>query len=148
MDEMQRIINLGEASLIVGKLDEAVQHFTKAIEVNSQNASLYSRRARAYFLKNEHCAAENDLLKAIELATTDRERADYNYNLGCVLHDKGDTESAAPMWQNAVNLNPARYSMKRIIQENGLLPGSSPTPPGEDIISGMIRRSIEAKKRL
>ncbi|MCE5312932.1 MAG: tetratricopeptide repeat protein [Nitrospiraceae bacterium] len=89
----------------IGKNDytKAIADFTKAIELDPEDASYYIRRGKAYSDKDQHADAIPDFSKAISLKPND----ETVYNLrGMSYLAKGDKESASADFKKAVQLNP------------------------------------------
>ena len=59
--------NRGDEEYQAGKFEEAIGHFSKAIELNPSNALAYANRCGAKMSLGENIAAEKDCDKAIEL---------------------------------------------------------------------------------
>ena len=59
--------NLGNAKAKVGDFNGAINDFTKAIELDSENAEVYYSRGAAKFLLGDRTGALKDLNKAGEL---------------------------------------------------------------------------------
>lgn len=111
----------GNRKIAQKKFDEAVEYYTKAIELDDSNAIYYSNRSAAYSsLKKPKNAAE-DAEKAIEL--------DPNYSkaysrLGLARYSMGDAEGAMEAYKKGLDVE-----------------GSSPS-------DGMLRGFETAKKKV
>lgn len=89
----------------IGKNDypKAIADFTKAIELDPNDASYYIRRGKAYSEKDQHANAVADFSQAIKLKPND----ETVYNLrGLSYIGKGDREAAAEDFKKAVQINP------------------------------------------
>merc|ERR1719230_632243 len=58
---------MGNMLLQVSKFDEAIEKFTKAIELNPDNEKFYSNRALAYLKLKKYKRAASDGKKALQL---------------------------------------------------------------------------------
>jgi tetratricopeptide (TPR) repeat protein len=63
-------LNKGTEYFKNDQIDEAISAFTKAIELNPDNAPSYNCRADTYYSKKEYNKARNDATKAQELGFT------------------------------------------------------------------------------
>ncbi|MGD1153604.1 MAG: tetratricopeptide repeat protein [Syntrophales bacterium] len=86
-----------------GNNKEAIDAFSKAIELNPQDASLYSYRAMTYKWTDNHEQAINDYTKAIEL---NPEEADYYKSRGFVFERLGKHNEAINDYTSAIELKP------------------------------------------
>ena len=59
--------DLGRREVKVGNFNEAIKHFSLAIESDGQSHALYSNRSEAYVKANNYKQALNDANKSIEL---------------------------------------------------------------------------------
>jgi TonB family protein len=104
--------------LAKGDFDSAVSDLTKAIELNSSDASDYSSRGLAYYNKKSFDLAIADYGKAIELKPNDS----MTYvNRGFAYEKSGDTEKALADFQKAFDLDSnnesASLNLKRLKDE-------------------------------
>ena len=88
----QEANNSGAAFLNEGKIDEAIQEFTKAIELNPNNAFAYLHRGSAWLKKGEFNKATEDYAKAIKLNPNDAEDNFDNDDEKIQLNDDEKTE--------------------------------------------------------
>ena len=66
--EAEAYFNRGNTYLATGQYDQAIADYTKALELNPQDALAYNNRGLAYFyLKGEYDKAWEDVSKAQEL---------------------------------------------------------------------------------
>ncbi|GMH41221.1 hypothetical protein BSKO_09131 [Bryopsis sp. KO-2023] len=63
-------VNQGNSSFVDEEYEDAVAHYTKALETLSGNADVYARRAQAHLQLDNHLDAAEDAGKAIELDPT------------------------------------------------------------------------------
>lgn len=94
--------NLGTQYLRAGRLDEAIEQFLHALQIEEQPAT-YSNLATAYMKKEDFTQAISLLKKAISLAP--EEAAFYN-QLGLVYKLQGNYEQAMKAYQQALEKNP------------------------------------------
>ena len=57
MDLAQALKNLGNAAYKAGDLDEAIAHYTEAIELEPSMVVLFSNRSACYFLQDKFVLA-------------------------------------------------------------------------------------------
>ncbi len=88
----QEANNSGKHLLDAGKIDEAIQEFTKAIELNPNNAFAYLHRGSAWLKKSEFNKATEDYTKAIELNPNDAKDNFDNDDEKIKLNDDEKTE--------------------------------------------------------
>ena len=63
---------LGEMLLQTGKMQRAIEAFTKAIEANTDSGSVYHNRGYCYFKTNQYEKAEADYLKALTFTNANK----------------------------------------------------------------------------
>jgi tetratricopeptide (TPR) repeat protein len=95
--------NLGNALIQKGRLDEAVDQFLKAVEINPHYAKAYYNLGLALFQKGQLDDAVAQYQKAVEINPNDVEAY---YNLGLALFQKGQLDDAVAQYQKAVEINP------------------------------------------
>jgi tetratricopeptide (TPR) repeat protein len=83
--------------------DRAIADYSKAIELNQQNANAYFDRGNAYLGKNDHDRAIVDYSKAIEL---NPQYAEAYYNRAVAYNVKGDKERSDADAGKAAQLAP------------------------------------------
>ncbi len=89
------------------KYTEAIDWFTKSIEVDKMNFEGYSNRGYTYMLLKEFDKAESDLNAAVRLAPDTA----YNYKNRSTLYDnKGNTELAIADITKYISLKPKDYA--------------------------------------
>ena len=86
-----------------GDYDRVLQDYTKAIQLNPDDAIAYNSRGGVYYLKEEYESAIVDFTKAIDLNPNYAEA--YN-NRGVAYHLKEEYESAIADYTQAIDLNP------------------------------------------
>jgi tetratricopeptide (TPR) repeat protein len=95
--------NNGNAFLEKNEFDSANGVYTKALEINSQNAEAYFKRGTAYLEKKDFDSAIKDLTKAIEI--NPQYSQPYN-NRGNAYKNKKDFDSAFKDYTKAIEINP------------------------------------------
>ena len=103
-----------------GKVIEAIEAYSKALQINPENADIYSDRGVAHLhnMDKQKCFA--DLNKAIEL------QPDYAYRYAAMAFAKnnfGDLEGAVADYQKAVELDPndavAQNNLGLLLEQQG-----------------------------
>ena len=95
--------NRGVAYGIKGEVDRAVVDFTKAIELNPNDAKAYYNRGVTHGIKGEVDHAIVDFTTAIDLRP---DNANIYYNRGFAYNIKGDYDRAIVDYTKAIELNP------------------------------------------
>ena len=67
MEEAQKFKALGNTAFQEGNFYEAIEHFTKAIELNPSDHIFYSNRSGAYASLKQYSKALEDAEKCVEL---------------------------------------------------------------------------------
>lgn len=103
-----------------GSHDSAVAKLTRAITLQPQNPTLFSRRAAAYTSLGNHHAAILNLRKALSLSPSDGpsltgQLATAYYQHGLALEADREHDCAAVMYQKASESDPGakEYVMRR-----------------------------------
>ena len=86
-----------------GEHDQAILHYTKAIEFEPRNAMAYNNRGSVYGAKGEHDRAILDVTKAIEI---DPRYAFSYYNRGRAYGAKGEHDRAILDFTKAIEIDP------------------------------------------
>jgi tetratricopeptide (TPR) repeat protein len=113
--------NLGTALAEKGMLDDAFQHFEKAVELNPDNASAQINLGNVLALKKEHVdEALVHLRRGVEL---DPESPSGQNDLGIALAHSNDLDESITHIQKAVALAPDaadyRYNFGRVLAAKG-----------------------------
>jgi len=98
-----RDLGLGEIAYIKGQHDEAIEHFSDAIEGNPQSADGYNWRGVAYLELERFEDAARDLDKAVQL---DRTSATTYANRAGALLQLGKLDDARLDYDEAIRLDP------------------------------------------
>ena len=95
--------NLGAVLLKKGQLDEAIDHFNRAIEIKSDEASAFANLGNALLQKGELGEAIFQYQKAVGLKPGD---AGLRYNLANALLARGEVDDAIAEYQETLVINP------------------------------------------
>ncbi len=106
--------------IIIGGIDKteledytgAITDFTKAIEINPENADIYYNRGLAYYKNSNRKNAIQDYTKAINLKS---DFAAAYLNRGTIKYETGDKNGAIPDWKKATELG--NKSAKDILKQ-------------------------------
>lgn len=102
-DNVMAELNFGEAVYKKGRTAEAIGHFQRALEINSNQATVYSSLGVAFLEIGQPARSLTHLQKAIEL---DPKNGDAHYNLGNTFLHLGRASEALVHYQKALDLNP------------------------------------------
>ena len=97
----------GNVLMMIGEVNMAIEHYSRAIEFNPNHASTYNNRGAAYERKGDIDRAIDDYTKAIHLNLND---AIAYSNRGGAYLDKGDIDHAIEDCNIAIDLNPNHAS--------------------------------------
>jgi len=95
------------------KYDEAIEAYTKAIAIDSNNPVYYSNRAAAYSSKADHLAAVGDAEKAISV---DPKFVKAYHRLGHAQYSLGDYSAAVDAFERGLKQDPSNTSLKAGLQ--------------------------------
>ncbi|MFZ0503733.1 MAG: tetratricopeptide repeat protein [Chthoniobacterales bacterium] len=114
--------NLGALLLKKGQLDEAIDHFSKAIEIKPDEASAYANLGNALLNKGELGEAIYQYQKAVELKPG---QAGVHYNLANALLARGEVDDAITEYQSTLAINPnnadAHNNLGAVLLQQGKL---------------------------
>ena len=107
-EELNYYYNRGDTFFDLGKFEDAIQNYDKAIELDSNvNSACYYNRGTAYFSLGKFEDAIQDYNKAIDLNPND----DLSYsNRGNAYFSLGKFEDAIQDYNKAIDLNPNNAS--------------------------------------
>lgn len=118
--------NRANAKFVMGEYDEAIADYSKAIELNSKESTIFLSRGIAYYNKKSFNQAISDFDKVIELAPD--ESMAY-YNRGSALEKIGNFEKALADYKKASELDSDNDLAKNAFQRlQAVLPKPNPTP--------------------
>lgn len=117
---------LGNAHLTAQRAMEAVESYTKAIELDPENAVYYSNRAAAFTLQEDWSSAIEDGMAAISL--NPRYAKAYG-RLGAAYLGVGNAERAAEAYAKALELEPENEQYKRALEQSRRGSKSAPSQP-------------------
>jgi tetratricopeptide (TPR) repeat protein len=111
--------------------DDAIQDYSKAIDLDTNFAAAFNDRGIAYSAKNDNDRAKADFDRSIQLDPND---LNAYWNRGDLDRSKGDRESAAADYRKALSLNPDDADKKEIeaaLNGLGAELQAQPTKPSE-----------------
>eukprot|EP00118_Oscarella_pearsei_P025263 m.307856 g.307856 ORF g.307856 m.307856 type:complete len:553 (+) comp42942_c0_seq1:67-1725(+) len=104
----------GNDALKAGDLDKAVDCYTKAIEIDPENAVLYSNRSAAYAKKNDLTNAAKDGQKVIDI----RPEWSRGYSRkGYSLFQQGKYDEAKEIYEKGLKFEPESKQLKDALAE-------------------------------
>ena len=95
--------NLGVTLLRQGKVDEAIPHFQKALQINPDDTEAHNGLGSALFQKGKVDEAIPHFQKALQIKPDNAEAC---YNLGSALLQKGSVDEAIVQYQKALDIKP------------------------------------------
>ncbi|WP_193199894.1 tetratricopeptide repeat protein [Nostoc sp. MG11] len=98
----QKLYKQGVSKYEGGKFQEAIEDFTQAIELDSQNALAYNRRGDAFYRLGDYQKAQADSSQAIVLNPQD---ANAYYDRGFSLYELGKYKEAIADYTQAIKLD-------------------------------------------
>ena len=114
--------NLGALLLKKGQLDDAIDHFSKAIEIKPDEASAYANLGNALLNKGELGEAIYQYQKAVELKPGE---AGVHYNLANALLARGEVDDPIAEYQSTLAINPnnadAHNNLGAVLLQQGKL---------------------------
>ncbi|KAI9462330.1 putative stress-induced protein STI1 [Lactarius psammicola] len=123
----------GNAHMNGKQYDEAIDAYTKAIELDPSNPVYFSNRAAAHSSKSDHLSAVVDAEKAIEL---DPKFVRGYSRLGHAHYCIGDYSGAAAAYRRGLELEPNNVAMKTGLQNcEGRIASDGDTAPPRDTSS-------------
>jgi TonB family protein len=118
--------NRANANFVMGEYDEAITDYSKAIELNPKESTIFLSRGIAFFNRKNFNQAISDFDKVIELAPD--ESMAY-YNRGNALEKIGNFEKALADYKKASELDADNELAKNAFQRlQAVLPKPNPTP--------------------
>ena len=95
--------NLGNALFTKGRVDEAIVHYQKALQINPDSAKTHDNLGNALFTKGRVDEAIVHYQKALQI---NPDSAKTHNNLGNALFTKGRVDEAIVHYQKALQINP------------------------------------------
>lgn len=121
--------NRANSKFVMGEYDEAIADYSKAIELNSKESTIFLSRGIAYYNKKYFNQAISDFDKVIEL-TPDESMA--YYNRGSALEKIGNFEKALADYKKASELDSDNDLAKNAFQRlQAVIPKPNPTPASQ-----------------
>ncbi|KDD72462.1 hypothetical protein H632_c3311p0, partial [Helicosporidium sp. ATCC 50920] len=120
---------LGNAAFSTGKHDEAVKHFTAAIELAPENHVLYSNRSAALASQSKYEEAFEDASKTVEL------KPDWGKGysrLGASLIGQGKFAEAAEAYERGLKVDPANPQLQSGLKDAQEAAARPPPAPGSE----------------
>jgi tetratricopeptide (TPR) repeat protein len=102
-DNLMAELNLGEAVYKLGRTPEAIAHFERALQIDPNQAWVYSSMGAALLETGRPNESLSSLQKAIEL---DPKSSDAHYNLGNTFLQMGRAKEAVAHYKQALDLLP------------------------------------------
>ncbi len=106
-EDTREYFNLGYASYEKKDYSQAIEFYSKAIELDPKYTNAYYNRGLAYYDKGENDKAIEDNIKAIEL---NPEYADAYISRGLAYKNKGEYDKAIQDYTKAIDLDP-KYAL-------------------------------------
>ncbi len=100
-------LTLGEAYVKMGRMEEALESYRRALEFDPHDPQGYLSVGNIYAWKKDYTAAEQLYLKAIML---DPQSAETYNNLGNIYFETGNYTRAIECYNNAINIDPDRQT--------------------------------------
>eukprot|EP01098_Paradermamoeba_levis_P002936 TRINITY_DN1389_c0_g1_i1.p1 TRINITY_DN1389_c0_g1~~TRINITY_DN1389_c0_g1_i1.p1 ORF type:complete len:570 (-),score=236.00 TRINITY_DN1389_c0_g1_i1:116-1825(-) len=113
-DKVNELKNLGNQALQQGKHQEAVQHYTEAINLSATNHVLYSNRSAAYCTLGKYAEALEDANKTVEL------KPDWGKGYsrkGAAHHGLQEWAEARTAYSKALELEPNNEQYKNSLKD-------------------------------
>jgi protein O-mannosyl-transferase len=102
-DNAEAHYNLGNALLKKGDVDEAIDHYQKALQISPNSADVHNNFGNALIKKDSVDKAIDHYQKALQINPT---YAKAHLNLGSALLKKGSADEAITHFQKALQINP------------------------------------------
>jgi tetratricopeptide (TPR) repeat protein len=109
--------NLGQALSVQGRIDEAVEHYYRALEVKSDHEGAHNNLGLTYAIHGEWTKATNHYAQGLEIAPTN---GDIHFNMGIALLTLGDPTNANQHLQWTLKANPRHYLAHKAIGDASL----------------------------
>lgn len=117
-EDVEAYNSLGIALRKQGKWREAIDEYTKALEVAPEDENLYYNMAMAAMDGKQHREAATHATKALEINPEFPKRsAGVNFNLGFIFQKANDTEQARRFFEAALALDPGHSKARTRLQK-------------------------------
>jgi tetratricopeptide (TPR) repeat protein len=121
-DDARTQINLGKVLRAEGKLDEAITHYVKAVDLEPDNAGAHINLGNTLRVRGRLDEAITHYLKAIDIEPNN---AGTHLNLGNVLQARGKLDEAAAHYEKAIDIEPdsagAHLNLGNVLRARGKL---------------------------
>jgi len=104
-------LELGNLFFKAGSYKEAVNAYTKAVEIDPSSGWAHSNLAMSFVFQSEYKDAVSVYLKSIDLFSDDKDKAISWNRLGNVYRKMNDEENARKAYQNAVALSDEKTNL-------------------------------------
>lgn len=129
----------GNKAFSSGQFQEAIEHFTKAIEIDPQNHVLYSNRSASYASLKKFENALEDALKTTSIAPN---WAKGYSRLGAAYHGLNDLEKAKEAYSEGLKHEPSNAQLQKALQD---LQKSSTGPALGNMFGQVLNKDIWGK---
>jgi tetratricopeptide (TPR) repeat protein len=99
---------------VQGNLDEALEYYKEALELDERNEFVHNAMASIYRQKEEYASAKMHLNASVEIDSTNP--VTY-YNFGNLLVDMHKTEEAMKMYEKALELKPDFVEVQKELEK-------------------------------
>ncbi len=110
VDDIQFHFRLGDDLYRRGMLKEAIEEYTKALELNPHYADIHNHLGMAYNAQGTHSSAIQEFLRAVEINPG---FVDAWVNLGVTYKEMGDMEASKAAFKEALALEPDNIIIKQ-----------------------------------
>ena len=114
---------MGQAAEELDRLGQAVNHYQKAVEIDSRDVSAIDRLARLHFGQGRYAEAHRLYSALVEIQP---DSAQTNSNLGAALYHLGRTADAIRSFERALSLDPTLEAARTGLEQ---LRTKTPRPP-------------------
>lgn len=121
--QAEKYKNIGNDFFKKGDFQQAIENYTLAIEIDSNNAAYWNNRAAAYLKDGNHEKALRDATKAIQV---DPGWDKSYWRKGTVLMATSDYSAAVESFRKALDISPSTATYKRDYED-----ARKKLPPGE-----------------
>ena len=112
-DEVTRLMELGETSLRRGQLNEAVQIYSRVIELDQQFAEGWNRRATTYYMMGRYVESTADVVATLAL---EPRHFGALSGQGMIYMRLDNSEKAIEYMEKALEVNPHMLGVQETIE--------------------------------